>query len=264
MMTASRLRAAAGIGLATTLGLLAVSFGGCSLHREFVRRGVVLDSLASRADRIETNEETQAAFLRDLRAQTLTELEATRASIEQLEARIIDLDERLARVGRKLGVWYEATVSPDTVNPDTGATRPETTSALVRPPDTTRAAVDPDQLYNTAYLDFTRGKYQIAIAGFDQFIQMFPNSDMADNAQYWKAECYYSLNELARSEEEFRLVLTKYQTGNKLPAAAYKLGLVYLAENRKPDARRQFQDVVAKYPGTTEAKLAQDRLNSQE
>ena len=93
---------------------------------------------------------------------------------------------------------------------------------------------------------------------------MFPESDMADNAQYWKAECYYSLAELPKAEVEFGLVLTRYPGGNKVPAAAYKLGLVYLAQNRKQDATHQFQDVIAKYPGTTEAKLAQDRLNAQE
>lgn len=260
-MTASRLRVAAGFGLAFTLCLLAVSFCGCSLHREYVRRGVVLDSLAARTDR---NAETQLAFLRDLRAQTLTELELTRTSIEQLQARLIDLDERLARIGRRLGVWYEASAAAETVAQDTERTKTAPVPAAELRPDTNRAGIDPDQLYNTAYLDFTRGKYQIAVAGFDQFIQMFPNSDMADNAQYWKAECYYSLNDLARAEEEFKLVLTRYSTGNKVSSAAYKLGLVYLAQNRRADAKRQLQEVVAKYPGTTEAKLAQERLSSLE
>jgi len=247
----------AGVGLAITLGLLAGSFNGCSWHREYVRRGVLLDSLASRTNRVETGQQTQATFLQELRADMLTDLEATRASTDQLQARIIDLDERIARIGRKLGVWYEADVSAS-------ATGSDTVSGTPQPADTTRTGIDPDQLYNTAYLDFTRGKYKIAIAGFGQFIQMFPNSEMADNAQYWKAECYYSLNELAKAEEEFRLVLTGYPDGNKVPAASYKLGLVYLTENRRQDAQRQLQEVVAKYPGTTEAKLAQDRLDALE
>lgn len=257
-LTAGRSRVAAGIGLAATLGLLAVALSGCSLHREYVRRGVVLDSLAGRMSRVEAEQVSQADFLRELRAQTLTEIEGTEVAINQLEARIIDLDERLARIGRKLGVWYEGSVVPDTAEPaaDT-ATRPA-------PQDSARGAVDPDQLYNTAYLDFTRGKYQIAIAGLEQFIQMFPASDMADNAQYWIGECHYSLADLGKAEEAFRLVLSRYPTGNKVPAAAYKLGLVYLAQNRKPEARRQFREVIDKYPGTTEAKLAQDRLNAQE
>ncbi len=259
-MRASRLRVKAGTSLALTLGLLAVFLPSCSLHREYVRRGVVLDSLAHRTSRLEVS---QTALLRDLRAQTLTELEAVRASIEQLEARIVDLDERLARVGRKLGVWYEASVGADAAAPDSATARPEA-AVVPGPVDTLRPGIDPDQLYNTAYLDFTRGKYQIAIAGFDQFVVMFPQSDMADNAQYWKAECYYSLNDLLKAEEEFRLVLTKYPAGNKVPAAAYKLGLVYLAQNRKQDAIRQLQEVVAKYPGTIEAGLAQDRLNALE
>lgn len=259
-MTASRFRAAARIGLVLSLGLLAVSLNRCSLHREYVRRGVVLDSLAVRTER---NAETQLAFLRDLRAQTLTELETIQRRIDELEARLIDLDERLARIGRRLGVWYEANAETETP-PDTERTKAESTRTSIVPPSFNRAGIDPDQLYNTAYLDFTRGKYQLAVAGFDQFLQNFPDSDLADNAQYWKAECYYSMNDLTRAEEEFKLVLTKYPTGNKIASAAYKLGLVYLAQNRQTEAKRQLQEVIAKYPGTTEAKLAQERLSSLE
>ncbi len=260
-MTASRFRAAARIGLVLSLGLLAVFFNRCSLHREYVRRGVVLDSLAVRTER---NAETQLSFLRDLRAQTLTELETIQRRIEELEARLIDLDERLARIGRRLGVWYEAGTETGMPAPDTERTKAESAKTAIVPPNPNRAGIDPDQLYNTAYLDFTRGKYQLAVAGFDQFLQNFPDSDLADNAQYWKAECYYSMNDLTRAEEEFKLVLTKYPTGNKIASAAYKLGLVYLAQNRQTEAKRQLQEVIAKYPGTTEAKLAQERLSSLE
>jgi TolA-binding protein len=49
-----------------------------------------------------------------------------------------------------------------------------------------------------------------------------------------------------------------------VPAAEYKLGLVYLAQNRKPEGTNQLGKVVKEYPGTNEAKLAQDRLRTLE
>jgi TolA-binding protein len=61
--------------------------------------------------------------------------------------------------------------------------------------------------------------------------------------------------------EEFKKVLIRYPTGNKVPAASYKLGLVYQTQGRLDAARRQFESVIEKYPGTTEAKLAQERLS---
>ena len=249
-----------GFGLAAA-GLLAIAvFPGCGWHSEFVRQGVVLDSLAARNVRLERTQEQQGEESRRLQVQMLAEVERIQNEQATVDARLVDLNERLARIGRRLGVWQEVMVPdlPDSLGvvPDS-AVAPDTTAIVLE----RGTGVDPDQLYNTAYLDFTRGMYKVAIAGFEQYIQIFPDSDMADNAQYWIGECYYAQGELNRSEEEFRKVLIRYPNGNKVPAATYKLGLVYLAQNRADAARRQFEAVVEKYPGTTEAKLAQERLN---
>lgn len=257
-MTAGSLRRAALGGVAALAGLLAVAvvFPGCGWHSEFVRQGVVLDSLAARNDRIEREQARQGA----LHAQQVAGFDRLQGDIAAVDARLVDLDERLARIGRKLGVWQSVTVPADSALPvatDSGP-GPDTTPVRL---DSLRTGVDPDQLYNTAYLDFTRGMYKVAVAGFEQFIEMFPDSEMADNAQYWIGECHYSQGELNRAEEEFKKVLIRYPTGNKVPAATYKLGLVYLAQNRADAARRQFEAVVEKYPGAVEAKLARERLN---
>lgn len=256
-MAASRLRFGASLALAAVWGLLAAfSFPGCTLSREFTRRGALLDSIAVRTDRVERRQLEQDDYLRNLRADMLTEIQSVQTNLTQLEARTIDQDERLARIGRKLGVWQEAVVTPADTVP--GAD----TVAVV--PDSARPAIDPDQLYATAYLDFTRGQYRVAIAGFKQYLQMFPNSDLSDNAQYWIGECHHSLGELNKAEVEFNRVITEHPDGNKVPAAVYKLGLVYHAAGRYDDARRQFLKVVEKYPGTPEAKLAQDRISPEQ
>ena len=112
-----------------------------------------------------------------------------------------------------------------------------------------------------AYADYLKGNFSLAIDGFKIYLDNFSQSPFADNALYWIGECWYSLGELAKAETEFKNVLIRYPMGNKVPAATYKLGLVYQTQNRADAARRQFEAVVEKYPGTTEAKLAQERLN---
>ncbi len=263
-MAAGRSRFAPGFGRLVSLGLLvAVCLPGCSWNREFARRGAVLDTLSARVVRLESEQRQQSQQLIETRADILNELENLGRALDELDARITDQEERLARIGRKLGVWSTGAVpGPTDVAPDSGAAIPE---SLLARPDTMPAPVDdpgidPDQLYNTAYLDFTRGQYQVAIAGFQQFLVMFPDSDLADNAQYWIGECHYALGELLKAEEELKRVAVRYPDGNKVVAAAYKLGLVYYAQNRKDAARRQLERVVADYPGTTEAKLASERL----
>ena len=257
-LTAGRLRGAVGGSTVVITSLLAVVlFSGCGYHREFYRQGVVLDSLAVRNDRVERQLAQQDEYVRKLRAELLTEMERFEGELGMMDARLVDLNERLARIGRKLGVWHTAVVAPAD-SADSTFVPPDT---VVVPPDTVRSGVDPDQLYNTAYLDFTRGKYNVAIAGLEQFLKMFPDSDMSDNAQYWIGESWYSEGDLTRAEQEFKKVLIRYPTGNKVPAASYKLGLVYQTQGRLDAARRQFESVIEKYPGTTEAKLAQERLS---
>lgn len=251
-MAAGRLQLPNGVRLIVSWGLLAASFAGCSLNREYVRRGQVLDSLDFRLRRVEAEQAWQAEQQNRLRADQLTELEGIGSRLDQIDARLTDLYDRLDRVGRKLGLG-RGDITP--VVSDTAET-----AAVVTP----QGGVDPDKMYNTAYLDFSRGKYRVAIGGFEEFLRLFPESENADNARYWVGECYYSLGALDTAAAEFARVGNEYPDGNKVPAAAYKLGLVYQAQGRLDEAKRQLADVVRKYPGTTEAKLAQDRLATME
>jgi len=127
-----------------------------------------------------------------------------------------------------------------------------------------KGAVTPRALYDAAYQDLTRGNHGLAILGFQEVLTKFPQSELADNAQYWIGECYYSLGKYDDAEREFKLVAARYPDGNKLSAAMYKLGMVYVAVKRLPEARSQFKRVIQQYPGTHEADLSQERLRSLE
>jgi tol-pal system protein YbgF len=235
-------------------GLLAVIlFSGCSVYREYVRRGELLDSIALRLERVEQQQQLQNAELARLRADALTGQEKLDASIGEINAELADLGERIEKIGRRVGAWRGELLAE---NP------PPAESAPARF-DTAVAGIDPDKIYNTAYLDFTRGNYQVAITGFRRFIQLFPASEMADNAQYWIGECFYSLNQLDSARAEFIRVKEKYPEGNKVPAALYKLGLIYQLQGKDRLARQQFEQIISNYPASPEAKLAQERLKNQ-
>ena len=262
-MAASRLRRAAGFGMAAATGLLAaVLCTGCGFQREFVRRGQVLDSMSVRLMRVEQVQQRHEQGMAKLRADVLTELETIDRRLDQLDARLADHGDRLDRISRRVGagrgditpVRIESVpgIQPDPAKSDTAGITADT------------AGLAADQLYNTAYLDFTRGKYDVAISEFRRYLASFTTSDNADNAQYWIGECFYSLGKLDSAEAGFRQVVVDYPRGNKVPAAEYKLGLVYLAQNRKSEAANQLRRVMKEYPRTNEAKLAQDRLRTLE
>jgi len=252
-MTASRFVMGAGRGLAVS-SLLAVIFifSGCGVYREYVRRGALLDSIVRQLTQIQQEQKSQRAELSRLRADELTALEQLQSRIGEFDADLIDINERIERIGSRVGAWRGELVAENQPPPETATTGF----------DTAIAGIDPDKIYNTAYLDFTRGNYQLAITGFRRFIQLFPTSEMADNAQYWIGECFYSLNQLDSATIEFKRVMEKYPNGNKIPAALYKLGLVYQLQNKNALAREHFTQIINNYPASPEAKLAEEKLKN--
>ena len=262
-MAASRLKRAAGFGMAAAVGLLAaVLCSGCSLQREYVRRGQVIDSMSVRLVRVEQAQQRHDQQMAKLRADILTELETVDGRLDQLDAQIADVGDRLDRISRRVGAG-RGDITPAKIESVSG-TRPEPAKPDTAKPVPDTVGLAEDQLYNTAYLDFTRGKYDVAISEFRRYLASFSSSDNADNAQYWIGESYYSLGKLDSAEAGFRQVMAGFPNGNKVPAAEYKLGLVYLAQNRKVEAANQLRRVVKEYPGSNEAKLAQDRLQTPE
>src|SRR5262249_37289380 len=93
-----------------------------------------------------------------------------------------------------------------------------------------------EESYQAAYQDFTRGRYPLAITGFREFLRRFPDSPLADSAQYGIGESYYSMATAASDEgqtdkaarsleqavQEFRKVTAAYPRGAKVPTAIYK------------------------------------------
>ncbi|MEO0075261.1 MAG: tol-pal system protein YbgF, partial [candidate division WOR-3 bacterium] len=123
-------------------------------------------------------------------------------------------------------------------------------------------SIEPDNLYNTAYLDYTQGNYDVAIAGFQRYLKLFPDTELSDNAQYWIGECYYSQKLYSDAILEFEKVITNYPNGNKVVSALYKIGLAYEANNEIPKAKQYYQRVMNQFPQTNEAKLARTRYQA--
>jgi tol-pal system protein YbgF len=131
-------------------------------------------------------------------------------------------------------------------------------------PDTTHAASPPADnstlLYEQAYADYMRGRYDVARQGFLGYLKQYPTGDRAGNAQYWIGECYYDQNQFANAQVEFQKVLTSYPQSDKAPAAMFKIAKCLDQTGDKKRARSQYQSLIQKYPNSQEAKLAADLL----
>src|SRR5258708_2777140 len=119
---------------------------------------------------------------------------------------------------------------------------------------------NPVEVYNAAYGDYQRGSFDLAIAGFRDFIQKNPNSDLADNAAYWIGDSLYSQKKYSEAIEAFDVVVNKYAKSDKVPGALLKKAYAYLALGDRARAIVQLQYVVHEHPKAQEASLARQKL----
>lgn len=119
---------------------------------------------------------------------------------------------------------------------------------------------NPVEVYNAATRDYSKGNFDLAIAGFRDFMQKNPNSDLADNAAYWVGESLYSQKKYSEAIEAFDVVVNRYAKSDKVPGALLKKAYAYLALGDKARAIVQLQYVVHEHSKSEEAALARQKL----
>jgi tol-pal system protein YbgF len=128
------------------------------------------------------------------------------------------------------------------------------------PTFTTITPGNPDQLFAAAYGDYSRGNYDLSISEFRQYVETYPSSEMADNAQYWIGEALYAKRKFAEAISEFDKVITLFAKGDKVPAARFKKAMVLNEMGQADLARLEFQALIKLYPKSNEAVLAKQQI----
>jgi tol-pal system protein YbgF len=114
--------------------------------------------------------------------------------------------------------------------------------------------------YQAAFGLLKNSQFDQAIAAFQQFLTTYPDSSLADNAQYWLGEAYYVNKSFPEALAAFQRVASKYPQSRKVPDALLKVGYCYYELKQWQEAHDTLAQVVASYPDTPAAKLAQSRL----
>ncbi len=117
------------------------------------------------------------------------------------------------------------------------------------------------ELYNTAFVDYQKGNYDLAIDGFSQFREQFPElSLLADNALFMIGECYFSQKKFEKAIEAFDDLILSYPQSDKIAETYYKKALALIELKKKDEAIAVLTFLVSKYPLEEDAKKAQDKI----
>ncbi len=120
--------------------------------------------------------------------------------------------------------------------------------------------IEPSEVYRQAKSDYDKGNFDLALAGFQNYVVQFPDTSMVDNAQYWIGECLYSKKEFSKAIEAFSKLIKNYPKSDKIAGAKLKIGLSYLGEKNLTKAKEYLRKVIKEHPLTNEADIAKDRL----
>lgn len=242
--------------------LLLVVVTGCAKHADFVEMREDLRAVTKSLEQMQRQQVAMQRQLQTLEAKLGTDAGKDAAAgkqqmdelldrIKVMEGRLANLESALRPIPPKL----EGTGEPPRQSKPAVVPRPEPVLPLPGTPDIT-----PTSAYNLAYNDYLNGRYELAVAGFQRFLQDFPATSLAPNAQYWLGESYYSMKDHARAMQAFEKVITDHPHSEKVAAALYKLGLAAAETGNTNKAREYLKRVLQDFRDSNEAKLAKSKL----
>ncbi|MGR4973942.1 tol-pal system protein YbgF [Pseudomonas sp. LARHCG127] len=175
--------------------------------------------------------------------------------------------ERYQDLDRRIGTGVAPAATPEN-SPDggdlnatgaaagAGAAAPAAPAAGGEPADPAK-----EKLYYDAAFDLIKAKdFDKASQAFAAFLRKYPNSQYAGNAQYWLGEVNLAKGDLQGAGQAFAKVSQLYPKHAKVPDSLYKLADVERRLGHTDKVKGILQQVVAQYPGTSAAQLAQRDL----
>ena len=123
-------------------------------------------------------------------------------------------------------------------------------------------AADPFEPFNTAYRAYANKEYDEALKLFSKFIQENPSHEYADNAIFWRGECYLAEGKFLKAIGEFERLLQRYPDSDQRPACLYRIGFAWDKFGDKGKALEYYFQVVEKHPGSEAARSASRRVSA--
>ena len=201
-----------------------------------------LVNLTQQVSTIERRSDEVQGRIETLEYQSESTAERQRQLYVDLDARIQEL-ETAVRARNSVGVMEGGTLSPGQLPVPGGSDRDN---------------------YQAAFELLKEQRYEPAAMAFEQFLVTYPDSELADNAQYWLAESHYVTQQFTKALDEFKVVIDRFPESRKVPDALLKMGYCNYELKRWDAARGSLSRVQEEYPETTAARLAGQRLKRME
>jgi tol-pal system protein YbgF len=198
------------------------------------------------------------------------ELELQKHTMDAMSRRqrdlYLDIDQRLSRIqpgtdmlAPPVSGYQPMAADQMTPPPPVNSAEPSVSvpaAVAVTPPDPKKE----EMAYQEAFNLLKQGRYSESIKAFNAFLRDYSGGNYEDNAQYWLAEASYVNRDYDTALTAFSKVPKKYPKSSKVPGAMLKMGYIYYEKQNWEVAKRILGEIQSNFPETTEARLAEKRL----
>jgi tol-pal system protein YbgF len=221
------------------------------------RMGVMKDLLTQQIDNVNKMGSTVQNLQKTLGQQTSdagSKVDQISGQVQALHDAVDELKARLAKVSKQLDDMQTAqqNINVPPIGQPGGAPGGTANNVPQAPP--------PDQLYNDGLRDYNANKNDLASQEFTQYLQVYGNTDLAGNAQFYLGEIAYRQSNFAGAVQAYNKVLDQYPGGNKTAAAQLKKGYALLELGQRDAGVQELRSLISRYPKSPEALQARDRL----
>jgi tol-pal system protein YbgF len=120
----------------------------------------------------------------------------------------------------------------------------------------------PESIFMQGLDTFNAGDMVTARNLFQNFLETYPQHELAANAAYWIGESYYNEKNYDQAILKYQDVIKKYPLNEKVPAAMLKQGMSFKAIKDTESAKYVLKKLVKSFPKSEETKNAKELLKT--
>lgn len=139
--------------------------------------------------------------------------------------------------------------------------QPKGPSRPAAEPQAAAAAAEDERAYNAAVLDYNRGNYSLAAEGLELFLKTYPQSVKRPDALFFLGLCHYNQRAFDKAQAAFDRIIKEHAASPQFLPARLKRAQCLLKQGLKPAALKAFRELVDGFPGSAEARTAQQELS---
>lgn len=212
-----------------------------------------------KADSIHAEQRRMADQLDRLERQLAAESEERTASQARIASTLTDLEETLRALSSRIEDNEQMQMNRG--GRGSGGSRPAVGTAPTTNDSATAAAQAAEDQYRAAYMDVTRGNYDLAAPAFRDYLTKYPEGPRAAEAHYYLGECEYANERWLEAAGQFQQVVRDFPKARQVPAAYLKMGHSYNQLEERGLAQQAYRALIEKHPNSEEAKQARAALN---